>query len=438
MESILIWSGVLLLALLVFVPYWIAFRRGRRLALERRAEARADGAATPSGQYPQIDIQRCIGCGTCVQACPEGDVLGIVSGKAEVINGLRCIGHARCADVCCVGAIKIGLGNLRERPDIPLLTEHNETSLPGVYIAGELSGFALISNAVKQGQRVIEHLVAGGITGNGNDGMADVVIVGAGPSGLSAALTAQQHGLQFRILDQQDAGGTILHYPRQKLVMVQPVEIPRHGPLEQREYSKEELLDLWRTIISHNEIEVLTGERFLALEQIPGGYAVRTQNERYPTRRVVLALGRRGTPRKLGVPGENLAKVTYQLVDAHAYQRKRVLVVGGGDSAVEIAIALARQTRNTVTLSYRRSRLSRVKKRNAERIESYIDGGRIEYLGESQVTAIQPDTVELATGAGARSLPNDYVFICAGGVPPYELLASLGITFGGRQSVLQD
>jgi thioredoxin reductase len=436
MESLLIWGVALLLGAGLIVPYFLRFRAARRQDAARRAETVALGMNRPVGQYPLIDANACIGCGSCVMACPEGDVLGIVGGKAVITNGARCIGHGRCAEACPVGALKVGLGDITTRDDIPVLSPDLETSRPGIFVAGELGGFALVSNAVDQGRRAMEAIAARGPF-PAQDPRWDVIVVGAGPGGLSAALTARKHGLRCLVLDQQGPGGTILQYPRRKLVLVQPVEIPLYGPLLQKEYSKEDLLDIWLRLHTEHDLKIHTDERLLNVTGTPGDLAVHTTAGEHRARHVVLALGRRGTPRKLGIPGEDAAKVAYRLIDASLYRGSRVLVVGGGDSAVEAAVALASQKDIEVTLSYRKPRLLRIKKRNADKIDALIAAGGVRFLGDSQPTAIQADTVSLETASGPAILPNEFVFIFAGGDPPFPLLREIGILFGGDQADIQ-
>ncbi len=433
METILIWIAVLTLVVTSVMVYAAHFRRQRALDTQRLHQTRELGMDKASGQYPLIDAGACIGCGTCVAACPEGDVLGVVLGKAVVINGARCIGHGKCAEACPVGAIKVGLGDITKRDDIPLLDEHNQTTVPGIWIAGELSGFALINNAVEQGRRVMERIAANSSPGAG---ILDVVVVGAGPAGMSAGLVASEHDLSCLILDQQGAGGTILQYPRRKLVMVQPVEIPRLGRLPRHEYSKEELLEIWEQLHSDFGLDIRTGVRVTGVGGEAGNFTVQTSAGEFRCRQVILALGRRGTPRRLNVPGEDLAKVAYQLIDAEAYQGRRVLVVGGGDSAVEAAMGLAHQEGCQVTLSYRKPDLMRIKQRNADRIAPLIADGTMGFLGATTVASIHDDKVVLDGPTGLVTVPNDHVFILAGGIPPFGFLRELGVKFGGDQPAI--
>ncbi len=437
METILIWAVVLALGITSVSIYTVRFRRQRVLDTQRLKQTRELGMDKASGQYPLIDAGACIGCGTCVAACPEGDVLGVVLGKAVVINGARCIGHGKCAEACPVGAIEVGLGDITKRDDIPLLDEHNQTNVPGIWIAGELSGFALINNAVEQGSKVMKRIAAvrGPVSAatSSDDGILDAVIVGAGPAGMSAGLVASEQGLSCVILDQQGAGGTILQYPRRKLVMVQPVEIPRLGKLLRHEYSKEELLEIWGKLHSDFGLDIRTRVRVTGATGEAGNFVVQSSAGEFRCRNVILALGRRGTPRRLNVPGEDLAKVAYKLIDAEAYKGRRVMVVGGGDSAVEAAMGLAHQEGCRVTLSYRKAEMMRIKQRNADRIAPLIADGTLDFQGATTVSSIHEDKVALDGPDGPVIVPNDEVFILAGGIPPFGFLRELGVKFGGDQ-----
>ncbi|NCQ36251.1 NAD(P)-binding domain-containing protein, partial [bacterium] len=261
-EKYLIWGLVLASVVTGVWVYLRNFRAMRSSAARRLTQNQELGMDRPMGQYPLVDSGQCIGCGTCVDACPEGDVLGIVSGRAMVINGARCIGHGKCAEACPVGAIIVGLGDVTKRDDIPQLDANRQTNVPGLYVAGELSGFALIHNAVNQGAETAK-AVAQSLksTGPRDTGKLDLVIVGAGPAGMSAGLTACELGLSFVVLDQQGAGGTILQYPRRKLVMVQPITIPTYGPLKKLEYRKEQLLEIWNELHKTQGLDIRVGVR---------------------------------------------------------------------------------------------------------------------------------------------------------------------------------
>ena len=431
METLFIWVGAALLVSVIFVPYLIKFRKSRQVFVQRKEEARAMGIDRPRAQYPMVDRSQCIGCGACVDACPEHDVLGVVWGLAEVINGERCVGHGHCEAACPVGALKVGLGDIKTRPDIPILSPVNETTVQGIFIAGELGGLSLIRNAISQGQMVVEE-IAKRVGKSGASDLYDVLIVGAGPAGISAALTAIQHKLNYLVLDEREVGGTILQYPRRKLVMTQPVEIPLYGWLKQDEYSKEVLVDTWRDITERFHLQVHAGERVESVWKVNTHFDIRTSVGAYTARHVVLAMGRRGTPRKMDVPGEDQPKVMYSLIDAQSYTHQHMLVVGGGDSAVEAAVGLARQAGNTVTISYRKSSFFRVKKKNEDAITRLLAERKLTALFDSQVVEVRPKSVVFQTKDGLLEIPNDYVIVQIGGTPPHEMLKQMGILFGGE------
>ncbi len=440
--NFLIVLGVLILltALLVFLSVWQQkiedLQRERVIADLRDAKER--GTDRPIAQHPQIDEQACIGCGSCVAACPEDGVLGLVDGIARVIHGSRCIGHALCEEVCPVNAVKVSLGDISSRTDIPSLSESLETSVPGVYIAGELGGFALIRIAVEQGTKAVSAIALelGSRGSTRRPGVFDVLIVGAGPAGFAASLRAKECGLSHVTIDMDDIGGTVRKYPRRKLTLTGPVTLPLYGPVKKREFLKEELIEFWESVARKFDLTIHSGVKLLGAKHDKGCFEAQTSKGVVRAKRIVLTLGRRGTPRRLGVPGEDQEKVLYQLVDAATYTNEKILVVGGGDSAIEAATALAEQNGNTVTLSYRRHNFFRLKARNQERIERYARDGRVKIVFNSVVERIDPDSVTLSISKDDvrrnKQLPNDYTLIFAGGEPPYPLLHSLGIQFGGE------
>ncbi len=430
MENILIWAVVIILVLIIVLPYIINERKSRKADHARKKEAVFLGADRTIAQHPQIDALKCIGCGACVEACPEGSVLGIVSGKAVIINGLKCVGHGLCEEACPVEGIKVGLGDVSKRDDIPVMDEYQQTNIPGIFIAGELGGLALIKNAITQGSKVVDY-IAKNLTPSTHSSINDVLVIGAGPAGLSAALTAKKNNLSFQIFDQQAAGGTILQYPRKKLVMTKPVEIPLYGKLTKPEYRKEELLDIWKQIENKFEIKTVIGEKLQDIKKENGHFEIVTQNGITKAQTVVLALGRRGTPRKLNVPGEGQAKVMYKLMDAETYQDNHILVVGGGDSAIEAAMGLAHQPGNTVTLSYRKDKFFRIKSRNDQRVNKMIKEKKLKVIFQSTVKEIGESDIILNYPEKEVKIKNDYVFIFAGGEPPFGLLKKMGIKFGG-------
>ncbi|MHC4847867.1 MAG: NAD(P)-binding domain-containing protein [Planctomycetota bacterium] len=430
-----LWYGLPFLAVLALVAFWqhLLERRRRDEVVSGIREARDLGADRPQNQHPQIEPLSCIGCAACVRACPESGVIEMVDGIAHVVRAASCVGHAVCEIACPVGALKVGLGELENRPDRPRLTSEFETTVPGIFVAGELGGLALIRNAVEAGKSVIDSIAARPRPPVDPD-VVDVLIVGAGPCGMTASLRAIEHGLSWITIDQDDLGGTVRKYPRRKLVLTQPVDLPLGERIRRREYAKEELIEFWTACMDRHGAKIRAGVRFAGVALVDGMFVAETSGGPIRCRTVLLALGRRGTPRKLGVPGEQSERVLYQLVDAATYRGERVLVVGGGDSALEAATALASQPGNQVTLSYRKADFFRAKKRNLERVREFVADGRVEVIFSSSVRAIEPGLAHVALADGSeRALDNDYVFVFAGGEPPYPLLAQVGVGMGPAQ-----
>ena len=428
---------VIILVIVVAARRRAELRRFER-SYSSRTDARLQGTDKARLQYPDIDLSRCVGCGACVAACPEDGVLDLLHGQAIVVHGARCVGHARCADVCPTGAISVTLGDVSRRNDLPAIDENLEAvGLPGLYLAGELTGFALVRTAVQHGVSVAESVARSkGIrtpATESTDGV-DLLIVGAGPAGIACALRCKELGLRARILDQQpEIGGTVASYPRRKMVMTQPLVLPLHGKLPKAEYQKEVLVELWQNLASKHDLDVQTGVKVENIERTKLGYAIQSSRGAFQAPAVCLALGRRGTPRKLGVPGEDLPKVLYSLIDAESYSQSRILIVGGGDSAVEAALALARQPGNRVTLSYRSGSFSRVKAKNIERINAANAEGLLRIVLNSTVGHVENEciTLNISTDHGntTETLPNDFVFVMIGGEPPFDLLKRAGVSF---------
>jgi thioredoxin reductase (NADPH) len=433
MESTLAYVAFGLILVLSMIRHVRRMHRKEALAraAAERGKLRSDG---PRAQHPHIDVSHCIGCGACVEVCPEGDVLAVIGGTAAIVNGHKCIGHGLCAEACPVGAITIVMASPSVGADMPQLSPEHETTVPNVFIAGELGGLALIKNAVNQGRDCVD-TIAGRLLGikrgRAVPGVQDICIVGAGPAGISASLRAIEQKLSYVTLEQDEFGGTVAKYPRQKLVLTSPVEFPLHGKFNKLKISKEDLLRFWQKLHGQAGLTVNTCEKVETIQkEADGTFTIATNKGRYRAWTVILALGRRGTPRKLGVPGEELPKVMYGLIEAEAYTDARILVVGGGDSAVEAAMGLAHQRGNRVTLSYRRDAFARIKERNAQRIQEYTKGGRLQVIFNSQPVEIRGDVVRLEVAGTVRELPNDYVWVFAGGTPPSEFLKSVGVQMG--------
>lgn len=414
--------------------------RRMRKALGEREEV--DRIAGPDSrlQHPVVDLSRCLGCGTCIAACPEAGVLDLVHGQAAVVNGPGCIGVSACQKSCPVGAITITLTDLDTRKDVPVLTEQLEADgTPGLFLAGEVTARSLIKTAVDHGRMVAVEVARRrrDLPDHPDGDVLDLLVVGAGPAGLSCTLQAKEEGLSVLAIEQEEElGGTVAHYPRHKLVMTEPVDMPGYGRLKRHTYQKEELMDLWRDIARDHQLPIERGVTFEGLEQDPtsGLFQIQTDRGTFRSRHVCMALGRRGVPNRLGIPGEDLSKVSYNLSDAGVFSGQRVLVVGGGDSAVEAALALSTQPGTEVRLSYRKERFVRVRSRNVQKLEAAVDAGRIQLHFETQLLRIGAGEVELGTmrdGAPEHvgALPNDHVFLMLGGTPPFALLEQSGVSF---------
>ncbi|MBP6674204.1 MAG: NAD(P)-binding domain-containing protein [Vitreoscilla sp.] len=431
------------MSLQLFLPYavgialflvWHILRRGKREKAHKAEfkENLAAGLMEPPSLHPVVNPALCIGSGTCVKKCPE-EALGMVGGKAVLINASACIGHGACHSACPFDAITLVFGTEKRGIDIPLLSHLFETNLHGIFIAGELGGMGLIRKAAEQGTQVVEAIIKR-MVGEfpSPPDMVDLLIVGAGPAGMSASLSAKLHKLKFRIIEQEHSlGGAIFKYPRQKIAMTAPVKLAMVGLVKMHEISKEDLLEFWEGTRAKHDITIDYNHRMERIEPFDGGFFVHTnQGAPIKARAVLLAIGRQGTPRTLDVPGENTPKVAYRLIDPHQYEGQKVLVVGGGDSALEAAIALGSIKGITSVLSYRSAAFSRVKGKNRDTLAKMQAEGTVDVRLQTQVLQITEKTVVLKNEDGSTSeIDNDQVIVCAGGVLPTPLLKDVGIKF---------
>ncbi|WP_310533467.1 NAD(P)-binding domain-containing protein [Novosphingobium sp.] len=420
---------VYLLPLLLIWAAWIGIGKLRsrrdRAILEDNIQA---GLMEPNTLHPVIDPALCLGCAACARACPEKTIIGIIDGKAALIEPSMCVGHGACAQACPTKAITLVFGSETRGVDIPILSPSFETSVPGIFIAGELGGMGLIKNAIEQGRQAIVHAATRSRSISGEPDVLDVVIVGCGPAGIAASLGAIEQKLKFVTLDQSSLGGTVSHFPRGKLVMTAPATLPLVGKVKFGEVSKEKLLAFWQGVLKDTGLKPNFEEHVAAVHRHGELFEVVTSRRSYRTRTVLLAIGRRGSPRTLDVPGEELDKVVYRLIDPEQYAGKKVLVVGGGDSALEAAVRIADQPGTQVTISYRSAAYSRARSRNREAIQQAVEQGRVTQLLGSHVEQIDQQSVILRHGGQSRRIDNDYVIICAGGILPTQFLHDMGVT----------
>ncbi len=412
-------------AAVILFLYMRRYRRLHESASQELKQSIEAGLVEPASLHPVINPARCMGSGSCARACPE-EALGVVRGKAVLINASACIGHGACLTACPVEAISLVFGTEKRGVDIPNISPAFETNVQGIFIAGELGGMGLIRKAAEQGRQAMDSVRK---RANGSCDL-DVLIVGCGPAGLSAGLSAVEHKLRYRVIEQEDSlGGAVYHYPRNKITMTAPVQLALVGKVKFGEVSKEKLLEFWTGVMKTTGLKVSFRERLTGIERSGDGFLVQTDRGSYSARSVLLAMGRRGTPRKLDVPGEEHSKVVYRLVDPEQYQNQKVLVVGGGDSALEAAIAVAEQPGTRVTLSYRSAAFSRVKAKNRQRLDEMRASGTLEVLMESNVREIGVREVKIEQGDKTLARPNDAVIVCAGGELPTPLLRKIGIQF---------
>ena len=419
-----LWAAPLVLIWLLYV--WSNRRRHARAA-EALEESVSAGLVDPASLHPVIDPNKCIGCGSCITACPEmpaHQVLGLVRRKATLVSPTECIGHGACKAVCPVDAISLVFGTATRGVDIPNVKPDFESNVPGIFIAGELGGMGLIRNAIEQGRQAMESIAKK--LGKPSRGI-DVAIVGAGPSGIAATLAAKERGFGYLTIEQDSLGGTVASFPRRKLVMTAPATLPIVGKVKFTETTKEALLAFWQKVEHDTAIKINYGERLEKVTRGGSEFVLVTTKGTYSARALLLTIGRRGTPRKLGVPGEELTKVTYRLLDPEQYRNLHVLIVGGGDSAIESAVTIADEPGTTVTLSYRSAAFGRAKKKNRERLDAGAAAGRVKVMLESNVKSIGPDFVEIEQKGKVLRLPNDAVIINAGGILATQFLKEVGV-----------
>ncbi len=425
-EKLIIYSCVAIFVVAIILFYLFKQKRDSRIVEEKIVIAKVEGLHEPVTLHPVIDINRCIRSGACVIACPEKDIIGIKDGKATIINASRCIGHGACFHACPVQAITLFIGTEKRGVELPHVDQTFETNVPGVYIAGEIGGMGLIKNSVEQGKQAVENLTKK--TDKNIPAQYDLIIVGAGPAGISASLAAKKNKLQSLTLEQDTLGGTVYTFPRSKIVMTSAMDLPLHGKVRLFETSKHELLNLWNEVLTKNEINLRENSKVESVTPVDKHFVVKTQTgEEFTSRKVLLVIGRRGSPRKLNVPGEESTKVAYRLLEPELIKGKNIVVVGGGDSAIESALLLS--DNNNVTLSYRSEVFGRLKPKNSDKIKESIAEKKVQVLFNSNLTSIEDTVVRIKIIDSEQDvvLNNDMVYIFAGGELPTQFLEKIGI-----------
>jgi len=429
-------TAVLAPQILLFGFIEVSIRRKARAMRGLKRQAEQLGLAEPISLHPWVDPDQCIGSGACVRACPEKNILGIIDGRASIINGSVCVGHGACEAACPMEAITLVFGTARRGVDIPRIDPSYETSVPGLFVAGELGGMGLIRNAVEQGRQAANS-VARSLAGERQGQMLDLLIVGGGPAGIAAAREAHRLGLDVLVCEQDDPGGAVLSYPRGKVILTRPIEMPGMPAIPGPRLTKEQLMDIMEaaaadvTVRSRARVDDVRAHAQHFVVQLADGDALHA-------RRVILAVGRRGSPRKLGVPGEEQGQVVYRLLDPDQYEGQRVLVVGGGNSAVESALMLSEVPGTTVTLSYRGAAFRRVAPDTRGRLDAAVKAGRVHLIPESTVQRIDFGVAHLAAPAGAMEVPVDGIIVQIGGTLPTAFLQTVGIlvdTHHGRRVI---
>jgi thioredoxin reductase/NAD-dependent dihydropyrimidine dehydrogenase PreA subunit len=419
--------------ILVFAIYFLRRKKIQRQSHQFLTQAQQDGLTEAASLHPVIDPVKCLGCGSCVTACPEHDVIGMIDRYAQLVNPANCIGHGACKEACPTEAITLVFGNATRGVDIPELTPEFETNVSGMFIAGELGGMGLIKNAIEQGRQAMDSVerYVNKFNASNSDttkDLLDCVVVGAGPAGISAMLGAKEKKLNIQVIDQDSAGGTVSHFPKGKLVMTAPAHLPLVGKVKFSEISKEKLMAFWLELIEKHQLKINQNEEMTNVERHDDGtFTLTSSKNTYHSKSILLAIGRRGSPRKLGVEGEHLAKVVYRLVDPDQYQQQQVLVVGGGDSALEAACSIADNGTCDVTISYRSDSFNRAKQKNRERVQRLVEQNKITLVMSSQVTKITETEVHLKTKDEELVLPNSVIIVCAGGILPTPFLKKIGI-----------
>jgi putative YpdA family bacillithiol system oxidoreductase len=407
--------------------YYLRKKKKKSLSTYEKIErAKEFGFHEPVSLHPVVDAETCIGSGACITACPERDIFGLVDGHVKVINASRCVGHGACFHACPVQAITLCIGTEKRGVELPHISPNFETNIPGLFIAGELGGMGLIKNAVEQGKQAVENISKK--LKHSLQTQYDLLIVGAGPAGISASLAAKKYNLNYLTIEQDNLGGTVFNFPRAKIIMTSVMELPLYGKIKLSETSKSELLRIWEDVLSKYKIVINVHEKVESIQKNNNYFEVKTNKDTYTAAFVLLSIGRRGSPKKLGVPGEQKEKVYYRLLEPELIKNTKILIVGGGDSAIESALLLMEEN-NEITISYRSNSFSRLKPKNLEKIDKAVSQDKIKVIFNSNVKEIKDKSVLISINEKEEleEIENDLVYIFAGGILPVAFLERIGI-----------
>jgi len=407
----------------------------RRARVRRRAQREQPLLALPL--LHSINDDRCIGCEACIDVCPT-EVLDLVEHKVRVSRFSDCVQCEQCANACPTQALVMYReGTTPRMLTVPELDEQFQTGVPGQYLIGEVAGKPLVKNAANLGRAVIEHIareLAGRRPGGPGGDVLDVLIVGSGPGGLSAGLSCVKHKLSCLVLEKEHViSSTVSRYPKGKHFMAEPCTSHNVSYLPVFDGTKEELVAAWTQVIEGIKLPIKLGEAVETVKRGDDGvFTIKSTVGTYRSRTVVLATGLRGKPRLLVVPGANLEKVQSLLDDPAELAGEAVLVVGGGDSAVEGAMALA-EVGATVTLSYRGDGFSRCKQGNQKRLAEMVAARQLAVLLESNVKCFTPDSVTITLADKSETvIANQRAFVLIGADTPVAWLETNNVRFVER------